>query len=348
MPVTVVVGGQYGSEGKGKVTHHLAREQSAAAVVRVGGPNSGHTSFDDAGRREALRQLPMAALLEDATCVIGPGSYVDPGLLHNEITRLDLDPGRVCVDYRAMVIREADSQLERNGDLGERISSTCSGTGAAVTRRIGRRSQEDLAIGDPSLRPYVGDSVALLRDLVNRGKRVIVEGTQGFGLSLLHSPHFPYVTSRDTSAAGALSEAGLSPLDVDDVTMVIRSFPIRVAGRSGPFDAEELDWDVVGREGGFGESLREFTTVTGKLRRVARFDPVIVTKAIQANRPSRLVLNHVDYVDSRCASGSISAKAVLFVRRIEAALQHPIDLVGFGPLPGDLACLEQAESLLVR
>lgn len=203
-------------------------------------------------------------------------------------------------------------------------------------------------MADKALRPYVSDSVALLRDFLQQEKRVVVEGTQGFGLSLLHSPHYPYVTTRDTSGAGALSEAGLSPLDADDVTMVIRSFPIRVAGESGPFDAEELDWETIGREAGLDEPPREFTSVTKRLRRVARFDPVIVAKAIQVNRPSRLVLNHLDYVDGACASGEISAKARAFVGEIERALRRSVDLVGFGRRPGELVSLEPHRPVAAR
>lgn len=336
MPVTVVVGGQFGSEGKGKVAHFLAREQSAAAVVRVGGPNSGHTSIDAAGTRQVLQQLPMAALLDDVACVVGPGSYVDPQILLSEVARLKIEPERICVDYRAFVVSPADKRAERESDLGNRIGSTCSGTGAAVTRRISRVADSDLAFACEPLLPFVGDAVACIRQILNDGGRVIVEGTQGFGLSLLQSPHYPYVTSRDTSAAGAVSEAGLSPLDVDEIALVLRAFPIRVAGESGPFDAEEIDWETIAREAELSASPREFTSVTHRLRRVARFDPKIVFRAIQANCPSRLILNHIDHVDGKCASGVITERGQRFVADIELAIGHTIDLVGFGPQAGDL------------
>lgn len=335
MPITVVIGGQYGSEGKGKVCHFLAREQGAAAMVRVGGPNSGHTSFADGGSRHVLRQLPMLAL-DAGLCLLGPGSYIDLEVLLEEIRRLGLGPERVCVDYRAMVVGPADREAERHRGLGERIGSTCSGTGSAVQRRIERRSQDDLAVAAPALRPFVGDAVARVRELLEEGRRVIVEGTQGFGLSLLHSPHYPYVTTRDTSAAGAISESGLSPLDVDEVVMVLRSFPIRVAGRSGPFDAEEVDWETVAREAGLASPPEELTSVTRKLRRVARFEPTIVVKAIQANRPTRVVLNHLDHIDVGCRRGEITPKARNFLAKTAAAIGREIDYVGIGPQPGDL------------
>ena len=336
MPVSVVVGGQYGSEGKGKVAHHVARERDAAAVIRVGGPNSGHTSFSRNDEREILQHLPVAALLEEVLCLIGPGSYIDPEVLLTEVERLGLDRSRLCVDYRAFVIGEGDRAAEHDAGLAQRIGSTGSGTGAALARRIGRSTDSSLAFGCESLRPFVGDAVATARELLRKGRRIVVEGTQGFGLSLLHSPHYPFVTSRDTGAAAALAEAGLSPLNVDEVAMVLRAFPIRVAGASGPFDAEEVDWETIAREAGLTEAPQELTSVTRRPRRVARFDPGIVRKAIEVNNPSRVVLNHLDHVDAHCASGLISERARDFVTWAETAVGRRFDLLGFGPRPGDL------------
>src|SRR4051794_26714937 len=103
MAVTVIVGGQFGSEGKGKVAKILARERSAQAVVRVGGSNSGHTAVDANGCCAVLRQLPTVALLPDVLCVLGAGSYVDPDLLIDEVNRVGLDPARLVIDPRAVL-----------------------------------------------------------------------------------------------------------------------------------------------------------------------------------------------------------------------------------------------------
>jgi Adenylosuccinate synthetase len=100
--------------------------------------------------------------------------------------------------------------------------------------------------------------------------------------SLLHSPHFPRTTSRDTTAAGALAETGLSPFDVENIVLVLRSFQIRVAGDSGPFGGTEIDCKTLTRESGSPTPVLERTSVTDKVRRVARFDPVIVREAIAA------------------------------------------------------------------
>lgn len=330
MGVSIVVGGQYGSEGKGKVAQHLARSRSACAVVRVGGTNSGHTSLGGEREREVLRQLPTAALDPDVVCVLAAGSYIDPEILIAEVERLALPAERLIIDPGAMIITPDDRDAERASDLAERLGSTASGTGEAVARRTRRISAGDLAGARPELAPYLAPVRLLLREMLDDGEHIVIEGTQGFGLSLLHSPHFPKATSRDTSAAAALAETGLSPLDVQDVVLVLRSFPIRVAGDSGPFGAPEITWQQIALEGGHQRPLAEYTSVTKKLRRVAWFDPQIVREAITVNNPSMIVLNHLDYVDAAAAVG-LTDRAAEFVEWVAEGIGRPVDLVGLGP-----------------
>lgn len=330
MAVSIVVGGQYGSEGKGKVAHYLARERGARAVVRVGGSNSGHTSMGGTHQREVLRQLPTAALEPDVLCVLAAGSYIDLDVLFQEIQRVNLPAHRLLIDPNAMVVTTEDREAETRSGLGRRIGSTCSGTGAAVLRRVQRHSRDDLAAAHPELADYLQPIRPLLRQMLDDGARVVIEGTQGFGLSLLHTPHFPKATSRDTTAAGMLSETGLSPLDVDEIVLVLRAFPIRVAGDSGPFGAPEIDWGTVAQEGGHTVSVEERTSVTNRVRRVARFDPLIVREAIAANNPSMIVLNHVDQIDAAAQHG-LTTRAESFVADVCAKIDHPIDLIGLGP-----------------
>jgi adenylosuccinate synthase len=331
--VTVVVGGQFGSEGKGKVAQFLARDRRAAAAVRVGGPNSGHTGIRSDGTPEILRQLPTSALLPDVLCVIGPGSYLRLDLLEDEVRRTGLESERLLIDRNAVIVTESDSRAEADSGLRERIGSTASGTGAAVARRIARGGDVVLARDVPELRSVVADTSRVLREILRARRHVVVEGTQGFGLSVLHSPYYPYATSRDTSAAGAVSEAGLSPTDVDEVVLVIRATPIRVAGNSGPLE-HETDWPTVARSAGYDESIEERTSVTRKVRRVGEFDPGIVRAAIVVNDPSTIVLNHVDHVDARCrALGTLTGLAREFVAGTAAKIGMPIRYVGFSPDP---------------
>ena len=124
MPVTVVVGGQFGSEGKGKVAYFLAQETEAKIAVRVGGINSGHTVVDPSGAPIIFRQLPTAALLPDVTCVLCAGSYIDPNILLTEIARAGLSPERLLVDPNAMIITEQDRLEEQADSLRQSIGST--------------------------------------------------------------------------------------------------------------------------------------------------------------------------------------------------------------------------------
>ncbi len=239
MPVSVVVGGQFGSEGKGKTALEIVRRDPAVvAAIRVGGTNSGHTAIGSNGRRYALRQLPAASVDRSIKVILPPGSYIDVEIFMEEIRRLELEPDQVAVSTMARIITDQHKLWEQEADLGRAIGSTQSGTGGAVMAMTARAAahfpvQSLQAEEVPELEDYLEDTGSEVRRLLDAGKRVVVEGTQGFGLSLLQGGFWPKATSRDTTAAAFLAEAGLSPLDVDDVTLVIRCHPIRVAGDLG-------------------------------------------------------------------------------------------------------------------
>ncbi len=330
MPVTVVVGGQYGSEGKGKVAEAVARRSGAAAVVRVGGTNSGHIAVDPDGGTWTFRQLPASSIVPGVSIILPAGALVDPGIFAREVASLGLGPDRVHVSPYATVIRERDRQAEVDMGLVASIGSTASGTGAALMNRIGCGPDQALAKDDPTLAPYLADTGRIMSAFLRDGRRVVVEGTQGFGLSLFHGGLYPYATSRDTTAGTFLGEAGLSPRAVDDVTLVIRAYPIRVAGASGELRGETT-WDEVGARAGLGPGYRELTTATRKVRRVAHFDPDVVRRAIQANRPDRIVMNHFDYFDEHVRHGRHTDEAVAFVEGIEAGIGARVDWLGTGP-----------------
>lgn len=331
MPVSVVVGGQYGSEGKGKVALHIAKATGAAAVVRVGGPNSGHTGVDDHGCSWIFRQLPASSLARGAMVVLPAGSLIDAEILKYEIQQLQLDESRLFIDECASLVTKSHRQAERDEGIIESIGSTGSGTGAALRDRLSRHADHRLAKDDPFLRRFIHPFVPdLLRPLLSHGKRVVIEGTQGFGLSVWHSPYFPHATSRDTSAANFVAETGLAPHDVDDVVMVIRSFPIRVGGNSGPLP-NEIDWPILAAEARLPASHVELTSATRRVRRVARFHADVVRRAITVNNPHRIVMNHLDYVDPEVKTGILSAKAFGFLNDVERSIEREIDLVGFSP-----------------
>jgi adenylosuccinate synthase len=326
MPVSVIVGGQYGSEGKGKVAHFFAKKYNASAVVRVGGPNSGHTVIDDNGNALIFKHLPTASIIKGTKCILTAGNYINISTLLSEIELSNIQHSDLLIDPYAVIITNEDIEEEKNGNLVESIGSTGCGLGAAVTRRISRNKDVLFAKDAQELKNYIEPTNEFLRSCLDKKERVIVEGTQGFGLSLLHSNLHPFCTSRDTTASGFLSEAGISPIDVDDVIMVIRAFPIRVAGNSGPL-SYETTWEKISENMSLGKEIKEFTSVTKKVRRVADFDPVIVRRAISYNNPTQIILNHVDYVEGfysdRCRFIMQN-----FVTEIESQIRRTINYVG--------------------
>jgi Adenylosuccinate synthase len=331
MPITVIVGGQYGSEGKGKVAYCLAKEKSATIAIRVGGSNSGHTVLDSNGERYVFRHLPTPVLLPGTICILPAGSYLDLNVLFKEIQQIGLSPQRLLIDPNAVIITKHDSNEETTGNLRESIGSTLSGTGSAVVKRILRNKDCLLAKDEPLLKEYIQPVVPFMRRKIEQGERIILEGTQGFGLSVLHASTYPYVTSRDTTAAAFVSEAGLSPLDVDEVILTLRTFPIRVGGNSGPL-SNEITWEIISKNSGSKENIQEYTSVTNRLRRVAAFDAEIVNQAIMVNKPTDIVLNHLDYVDHECRNIDAPTDiARRFISDIEAKIGLSIKYYGFGP-----------------
>lgn len=247
-----------------------------------------------------------------------------------EITTTGIDPHRVHVDANAGLVLPGMRTEEQEALNLVKIGSTLSGTGVAVAERIGRDAFP-LASSSEPLKEFLADTKALMRSKLDRGDRILVEGTQGYGLSLYHSPFYPFVTSRDTTAAGFLAEAGLSPLDVDDVVLALRAFPIRVAGPSGPL-TNETTWEYITHLGGHANLIQEYTTVTNALRRVATFDPTIVNQAIASNNPTRIVLNHLDYFDKEAhATRARSARVIEHLEAISSSLSTPVTHIGLGP-----------------
>ena len=119
-------------------------------------------------------------------------------------------------------------------------------------------------------------------------------------------------------------------MDIDNITLVIRTFPIRVAGDSGPLE-HETSWVEIARQCGLPPDFCELTTATKKIRRVGHFEPEIVRKAIAVNNPTELVLNHVDYLDPEVRSGKISARVRSFVRELEERVGFSVSWMGTGP-----------------
>jgi adenylosuccinate synthase len=336
MPVSIVVGGQFGSEGKGKVALEIARRSPERVVaVRVGGSNSGHTAYDREGTRWALRHMPASCVDGGMHVVFPAGSYLDINVLLAEIDALKYPKDYIHISPFARVVTDQHKGWEAQGGLTNDIGSTGSGVGAAVIASAARGSK-NLALESPLatdydvLSPFLSDSVEFMRAHLDGGGRVIIEGTQGFGLSLLDGGYWPKATARSTTASAALAETGLSPFDVDEIVLVLRTFPIRVAGSSGPL-LGETTWEEIADAANLQQDIREFTTVTGRLRRVGKFDPALVRRALLVNRPSKIVLNHLDYVGREVDLRTEGSPVRYFLDMVQKSIGRRIDAVGFSP-----------------
>ncbi len=337
--VTVVVGGQYGSEGKGKVACHLALEQQAIAAIRVGGPNAGHTVRMQDGVGTVLRQLPSPCVLPGVSACLAAGSYINIDILLEEIERVNThsdDPIRVFIDPNAIIIDPVDLDLETR--LKQDVGSTGSGTGYATIKRIQRIRRDTTAATNARLNDHPNITVTNVHNLVAdwefSDQTVILEGTQGFGLSILHADCYPFTTSRDTTVMACLSDAGIPLNWVGPIAMVVRARSIRVGGNSGPM-AGEVDWKTVAAESGADRDLTELTSVTKKVRRVGDFDFEVVRRAISYNGPDMIFMNHLDQIDDQCSGvthwENMTDKAREYVAAIEKGIGSLINYVGTGP-----------------
>ena len=163
MSLWVVVGGQFGSEGKGKVAAFITRHESIDICVRCGGPNSGHSFVDERGQTIVLRQLPTGYVSDRTRLLIPAGALIDPDILRNEIKSLAIAPERIGIDPKCFVIEERDREEERRLKLHERLSSTLCGVGGAISRRVlrGRDAKlvRDVAGDFPWLEPMISTKV---------------------------------------------------------------------------------------------------------------------------------------------------------------------------------------------
>ena len=112
--------------------------------------------------------------------------------------------------------------------------------------------------------------------------------------------------------------------------MVVRAYPIRVAGDSGPLP-NEIDWPTVRADGDHDHNVVEYTSVTHRERRVARFDAAVVRGGITINSPTTIAMNHVDYVDHAACGGQVTRRVLSFLETIEQEIGRPIDFVGLTP-----------------
>jgi adenylosuccinate synthase len=329
--VTAIIDGQYGSCGKGMICGYLANEYDVA--VRVGAPNAGHTL--KVGKDVwKMRQIPVAGLInKEMVLAIGAAGLINLEVLEKEIAMVPNCAERLYIDRNAGIMEHKHVEQEEAEKMFQGIGSTCEGVGAALRDKIKRdktfRTAKDL---NWKGKAHICN-VSLMLNSLAADQRVMLEGTQGYALSLNHGP-YPYCTSRDVLASSLLSDVGLSPFICDNIIMVIRTYPIRVAGNSGPMCGKELTWEEVTKRSKYPHPLVEQTTVTKRIRRVCEFDMDLVVEATLVNRPTQIALTFADYLDYANYGVTqwekLTKKSKKFIEDIEDETNTPVTLIQTG------------------
>jgi len=324
MPCTVVVGGFFGDEGKGKLISYLALHDKPSLIARGGvGPNAGHTvKFKD--KTFFLRMIPSGVIYEKARLLIGPGVSINPNVLLKEIEETSCQ-NRVGIDRQCAIIEEKHIQQEmQSNHLSKKIGSTKSGVGACNSERALRLVK--LAKDIPELKPYITDVPLELWNALKNGENILIEGTQGTFLSLYHGT-YPYCTSKDVCASAICSDVGIGPTVVDKVIVVFKAYVTRVG--EGPLEGELSREEIIQR------GWLEYGTVTRRERRAAPFNFELAKRAVLLNGATDVAITKIDVVYPGCSGAKnydeLPGEAKTFIKEVEKKLNVPVTLISTGP-----------------
>lgn len=323
MPCSVIVGAFWGDEGKGKIISYLALKDNLDLCVRTGSVNAAHTVWKD-GQKYALHMVPAGFINEKCLLRIAAGANVHIPQFFKEVEMTHVQ-NRIGIDQNSSIIEKKHSAQDKASAVNKGIGTTGWGVGPAVEERARRTAK--LAKDMPELRPYIMDTVTEINDALDNGKNILLEGTQGFMLSLFLSGGFPFVTSRDTGASAIASEAGVGPTRIDDVIIVYKSFMTRVG--AGPLPGEISKVEAQKR-GWF-----ETAAGTGRDRRSAPFDFDLARRNAKINGATQAALTKLDCMFPDCRSArkfeALSDDAKQFIKQVESRTGIPVVLIGTGP-----------------
>jgi len=326
------VGAFWGDEGKGKIISYLALKDKLDFCVRTGSVNAAHTVWDGE-KKYALHMVPAAFLYPKCRLLIGAGANVQVPQLLKEVELTNVR-ARIGVDMQASIIEEKHAVQDRTSAHLKGIGTTGWGVGPALEERVRRTAK--LARDVPELSPFLTDSVTEINDGIDSGKKVLLEGTQGFMLSLYFGT-YPYVTGRDTGAAAIASEAGVGPTRVDDIIIVYKSFMTRVG--AGPMPGEMTKSEAQAK-GWF-----ETAAGTGRDRRSAPFDFELAKKTARINGATQAALTKLDSLFPKCRSArkleAVPTEARRFLKEVENKTGVPVVLIGTGPDAQDIIDLRK-------
>lgn len=386
MPAIVLLGAQWGDEGKGKATDILG--DRVDYVVRYqGGNNAGHTVVIG-DQKYALHLLPSGILSPNVIPVIGNGVVIDPAVLLEEIKGLNergIDTSKLVISSNAHLITPYHRTIDKVSErfLGKaKIGTTGRGIGPAYAdkiSRIGIRVQDlfdesilqkklESALKDKNqvltkvfnrkdmqvseileeylgfaeiLRPYIADTALLLNQALEKGKTVLLEGSQGTLLDVDHGT-YPFVTSSNPTAGGACTGSGIGPTKIERVIGIVKAYTTRVG--SGPFPTELENED--------GEKLRtighEYGTTTGRNRRCGWYDAPIARFAVRINGLTDFFLTKLDVLTGWekipvCVAYEINGKRVEEIPSSQTDFHHAVPIYEY--LPGWNEDISKARSL---
>lgn len=324
MACTVIVGGFFGDEGKGKVVAHIAEQDRPVIISRGGvGPNAGHT-VTVGEKTYGVRMVPSGFIYPYAKLCIGSGVLVDPRVFLHEVDLLGVK-GRIFVDKRCGIIEEEHIRRDKGSDhLAKTIGTTGTGCGPANADRVLRTSRQAKDL--PELADYITDVPLEINNALDNGNSILLEGTQGFGISLYYGT-YPYVTSKDTSASQIAADNGVGPTRIDDVIVVFKAYPTRVG--EGPFMTEMT------MEASHDLGIEEFGTVTHRPRRIGVWDGEMARYSAMINGCTQAAITGIDRIDSACTGVTeyekLTKKAKEFLKQAEDDIKAPITLISTGP-----------------
>jgi adenylosuccinate synthase len=324
MPSTIIVGGFFGDEGKGKIVAHIAQKDQATIIARGGvGPNAGHT-INVLNEKYVVRMIPSGFLYPKAELMIGSGVLVYPRVFAHELDILKC-AGRTRIDSRCGIIEEEHILMDKKDPhLAKTVGSTGSGCGPANSDRVMRKGR--LARDVPELAPYITDVAQNVNDAIEKGESVLIEGTQGFGISLYYG-NYPFVTSKDTSASQMAADVGVGPTNIDDVVVVFKAFPTRVG--EGPVPTELTHDESIAL------GIQEFGAVTRRERRIGMWDGKMARYSAMINGCTTIAITGVDHIDESVYGATeyakLTPKVLAFIDQIEADTGKPVGIISTGP-----------------
>lgn len=332
--IDMVLDFQYGSTGKGLIAGWLAKRSTYDTAICAFATNAGHTYIDDSrGLSVMTQQLPTAITSPTVkNILLGPGSAISAEVLLKEISRYSkwLAGKRIMIHPHAAVVEEEHANFELQ-DGRTNMGSTAKGVGEAYIERIRRdTANPNIAASRWRDHPVLSDYVVTIEEYeeaLMKAENVIIEGAQGFSLSMYHG-QYPFTTSRDVTPWQVAADCGIPFRWASRINIIgtLRTYPIRVnnrTGSSGPCypDQVELTWEQLG-------IAPEKTTVTKLERRIFTFSLMQLKHAMTHCGhywQTQLFLNFANYMTHR--------QVAELIRDIERAGPNPptVKWIGYGP-----------------